>query len=58
MQAPPDQGTPYDAFFQNIPNYGTIGVLGAWDAMRQFWGGVAQQGWTDIAYAIQGGVLA
>lgn len=57
MQQPPQADTPYDPFFSQLPNYGTLGVLGAWDQVRLFWGGVAQQGWLDVEYAIQGGTL-
>ena len=58
MRQPPPQGNPYEGWLYLPPaNAGTIGVTIAWDAARQFWGGVINESWTDIAYAMQGGTL-
>lgn len=35
-------------FYDNTPNYDLIGLGMAWDWLRQFWNGAAQQGWADM----------
>ena len=48
MLPPPPTGDPYDYVPGGIPNEGSVGVLKAWDTLRWFWGGTAQQGWLDL----------
>ena len=48
MEAPPPTGDPYDLIPQGTTNPGFTGVLAAWNTVRWFWGGTAQQGWIDL----------
>ena len=47
LPAPPT-GNPYDYVDPSQPNRGSMGVVKAWDTLRFFWGGTAQQGFVDL----------
>lgn len=47
IPAPPT-GNVYDYIDPSQPNAGSMGVVKAWDTLRFFWGGTAQQGWQDL----------
>lgn len=48
MEPAPPSGNPYDYVDTSAPNPGSMGVAKAWDTLRWFWGGTAQQGWADL----------
>lgn len=53
MEQPPWYGDPYDQVWQLDSYYEIRGNTVAWNALRQFWGGAAQQGWAELQTALQ-----
>ena len=48
MQQPPSSSDPYDFVDPSQINRGSLGCLVAWGFMREFWGGVINEAWSDM----------